>query len=181
MYRLPVMILLSALLTLPGCRREPQRPSAPNGTAALMDQVAKAPDYKPPADGRLTRSQVKMYLDIQRREQEMRKTGAEGATAGLRAARELGYNPKEYAWVRDRAQDAEMLQTTRALSRQVAEARQAILTRLRRQRETAKSVGERAEIDKQVRELEAPSGTDKADPIREANAALLAEVQHGQY
>jgi hypothetical protein len=180
MYRLPVMILLSALLTLPGCRREPQRP-VPKGTAALMDQVAKAPDYRPPADGRLTRGQIKMYLDVQWREQEIRKTGAEGATAGLRAARELGYNPKEYAWVRDRAQDAEMLQTTQALSRQVAEARQAILTRLRRQRETAKSAGERAEIDKQIRELEAPSGTDKADPVREANAALLAEVQHGQY
>ena len=180
MYRLSVMILLSALLTLPGCRREPQRPAAPHGTAALMDQVAKAPDYKPPADGRLTRRQIAIYLEVRRREQEVRKTGAEGATAGLRAARELGYNPKEYAWVRDRVQDAEMLQTTQALSRQVAEARQAILARLRQQRETVKSAGERAEIDKQIRELETPSGTDKADPEGEANAALLAEAQHGR-
>jgi hypothetical protein len=175
------MILLSALLTLPGCRREPKRPSAPNGTAVLMDQVAKAPDYKPSADGRLTRRQIAMYLEVRRREQEIRKTGAEGATAGLRAARELGYNPKEYAWVRDRVQDAEMLQTTQALSRQVAAARQAILARLRQQRETAKSAGERAEIDRQIRELETPSGADRADPIREANAALLTEVRHGQY
>ncbi|HEY2295043.1 MAG TPA: hypothetical protein VGM86_30435 [Thermoanaerobaculia bacterium] len=174
------MILLSALLTLPGCRREPQRP-APNGTATLMDQVAKAPDYRPPADGRLTRRQIAMYLEIQRREQEIRKTGADGATAGLRAARELGYNPKEYAWVRDRVQDAEMLQTTQALSRQVAAARQAILAKLRQQRETAKSAGERAGIDKQIRELETPSGAAEADPVREANAALLAEVRHGQY
>lgn len=178
------MILLSALLTLPGCRREPKR-SVPKGTAALMDQVAKAPDYRPPADGRLTRGQIKMYLDVQRREQEIRKAvpgnNAEGATAGLRAARELGYNPKEYVWVRDRVQDAEMLQATQALSRQVAEARQAILARLGRQREAAKSAGERAEIDKQIRELETPSGTDKADPVREANAALLAEARHGQY
>jgi hypothetical protein len=184
MYRLSVMILLSALLTLPGCRREPKRPAAPNGTAALMDQIAKAPGYRPPTDGRLTRNQIKMYLDIQRREQEIRKTrsgnNAEGATAGLRAARELGYNPREYAWVRDRVQDAEMLQATQALSRQVAEARQAILARLRQQRETAKSAGERAEIDKQIRELETPSGADRADPVREANAALLAEARHGR-
>ncbi len=173
------MILLSTLLLLPGCRREPKR-SAPKSTTALMDQVAKAPDYRPLADGRLTRSQIRMYLDVQRREQELRKAGTESATAGLRAARELGYNPKEYAWVRDRAQDAEMLLTTQALSRRVAEARQAILARLRRQREAAKSAEERAGIDRQIRELETPSGTDKADPIQAANAALLAEVRHGQ-
>lgn len=173
------MILLSALLLLPGCRREPKRP-APKSATALMDQVAKSPDYRPPADGRLTRSQVKMYLDVQRREQELRKAGTENATAGLRAASELGYNPKEYAWVRDRAQDAEMLLATQALSRQVAEARQAILARLRKRRETAKGAEERAGIDRQIRELETPSGTDKADPVQEANAALLAEVRHGQ-
>ncbi len=179
MYRFPAMILLSALLILPGCRRQPKRP-APAGTAALMDQVAKAPDYRPPADGRLTRSQIKMYLDVQRREQEIRQQGADGAAAGLRAARELGYNPKEYAWVRDRVQDAEMLRTTQGLSRQVAAARQAILARLHRQRETAKSAGEKAEIDKEIRELETPSGTAKADPVREANAALLTEVERGR-
>jgi hypothetical protein len=171
------MILLSALLILPGCRREPKR-SAPNGTAALMDQVARAAEYRPPADGRLTRSQIEMYLDVQRREQELRKKGADGATAGLRAARELSYNPKEYAWVRDRALDAEMLQTTQGLSRQVAAARQAILARLRRQRETAKSPDERAGIDRQIRELETPSGAGEADPVRQANAALLAEAEH---
>jgi hypothetical protein len=178
-YRLTVMILLSALLILPGCRREPKR-SFPKGTTALMDQVAKAPDYRPPADGRLTRRQIGMYLDVQRREQDLRKKGADGATAGLRAARELGYNPKEYAWVRDRVQDAEMLRTTRGLSRQVAEARQAILARLHRERETAKSPEERAGIDRRIRELETPSWTDQVDPAREANATLLAEAEHGR-
>jgi hypothetical protein len=34
------------------------------------------------------------------------------------------------------------------------------------------------EIDKQIRELETPSGTDKADPVQEANARRLAEVRH---
>ena len=173
------MILLSALLILPGCRREPKRP-AQNGTATLMDQVVKAPDYRPPADGRLTRRQIEMCLDVQRREQDLRKRGADGATAGLRAARELGYNPKEYAWVRDRVLDAEMLQTTQGLTRQVAVARQAILARLHRQREAAKSPEERARIDKQIRELETPSATDRADPVLAANAALLTEARHGQ-
>ncbi|MFL6236317.1 MAG: hypothetical protein ACJ76N_24510, partial [Thermoanaerobaculia bacterium] len=76
MYRLPVMILLSAFLVLPGCRREPAgvpKKAAPDRTATLMDEVAKAPAYKPPADGRLTRRQVKMYLAVQRREQALRR------------------------------------------------------------------------------------------------------------
>jgi len=171
------MILLSALLVLPGCRREPERP-APSGTTDLMDEIARLPAYKPPADGRLTRRQVEMYLKVQRREQALRRGGADRATAGLRAAHELGYNPREYAWVRGRVSDAEMLQTTAGLRRQVAEARQEILARLRRQREEAKSAGERAEIDQRIQELETPSGTDKADPAQEANARLLAEVRH---
>ena len=62
----------------------------------------------------------------------------------------------------------------------MAVARQAILARLRKQRETAKSAGERAEIDRRIQELETPSETDKADPVREANAALLAEAEHGR-
>jgi len=171
------MILLSALLILPGCRREPKRPAA-KGTTALMDQAAKAPAYKPPADGRLTRRQIGMYLEVQWREREIRKKNP--STVDLLVAQDLGYNPKEYAWVRDRVLDAEMLQTTEGLRRQVAEARRAILARLRRQRETAKSAGERAEIDRQIKELETPSGTEKADPVREANAALLMEAQHGR-
>jgi hypothetical protein len=171
------MILLSALLILPGCRREPKRPAA-KGTTALMDQAAIAPAYKPPADGRLTRRQIKMYLAVQRREQALRRGGVDGATAGPRAAYELGYNPREYAWVRDRVSDAEMLRTTEGLRRQVAEARREILARLRLRREDAKSAGERGEIDQQIRELETPSGTDKADPAQAANARLLAEVRH---
>jgi len=171
------MILLIALLILPGCRREPKRP-APKGTTALMDQVAKAPAYKAPADGRLTRRQIGMYLEVQRREREIRKKNP--STVDLLVAQDLGYNPKEYAWVRDRVLDAEMLQTTEGLRRQVAEARRAILARLRRQRETAKSAGERAEIDRQIKELETPSGAEEADPVREANAALLMEAQHGR-
>ena len=33
-------------------------------------------------------------------------------------------------------------------------------------------------IDKQIRELETPSGTENADPAQEANSRLLAEVRH---
>jgi hypothetical protein len=182
-----VFLLLGVALIVSGCQREsvPDRVSTGQGTASLMDQGAKAPEYEPPADGRLNRRQIGMYLEVHRREvkirDDMRAKGdlAHLATADLRAARELGYNPREYAWVRDRVLEAEMLQTTRSLSRQVAESRQALLALLRKQREAASDAGRKAEIDHQIRELETPSGAASADPVRAANADLLAQAAGG--
>ena len=173
------VLLLGVALTVSGCQRKPvhDQVSTGQGTASLMDQVAKAPEYKPPADGRLNRRQVEMYLEVHRREGEirgaMRAKGdlANLATADLRAARELGYNPREYAWVRDQVLEAEMLRATRTLSRQVAESRQALLAMLRKQRETAADAGDagrKAEIDRQIRELETPTSAANTDPDRKS-------------
>jgi hypothetical protein len=176
--------LLGMALIVSGCQRKPVHDQAP-GTASLMDQVAKAPEYKPPADGRLDRRQVEMYLEVHRREEKIRDAlRAKGdlanlATADLRAARELGYNPREYAWVRERVLEAEMLRATRTLSRQVAESRQALLALLRKQKEAAADAGRKAEIDHQIRELETPAGAANADPVRAANADLLAQASGG--
>ena len=178
------VFLLLVALTVCGCQHKPVADRAP-GTASLMDQVAKAPEYKPPADGRLNRRQVEMYLEVHRREGEIRDAlRAKGdlanlATADLHAARELGHNPKEYAWVRDRVLEAEMLRATRSLSRQVAESRQALLALLRKQREAAVDAVRKAEIDHQIRELETPSDAANADPVRAANADLLAQASGG--
>ncbi len=178
------VLLLSMALAVSGCRHKPVADPAP-GTASLMDQVAKAPEYKPPADGRLNRRQVEMYLEVHQREGKIRDSlRAKGdlanlATADLRAARELGYNPREYAWVRDRALEAEMLRATRSLSRQVAESRQALLALLRKQKEAAADPRRKAEIDHQIHELETPSGAANADPVRAANADLLAQASGG--
>jgi hypothetical protein len=183
MARFCVFLLLVGL-TVSGCQRKPVRDRG-LGTASLMDQVAKAPEYKPPADGRLDRRQVEMYLEVHQREGKIRDSmRAKGdlanlATADLRAARELGYNPREYAWVRDRALEAEMLRATRTLSRQVAESRQALLVLLRKQREAAADAGRKAEIDHQIHELETPAGAANADPVRAANADLLAQASGG--
>jgi len=180
------VLLLGVALTVSGCRQKPAGGALTGqGTASLMDQVAKAPEYKPPADGRLSRRQVEMYLEVHRREEKIRDAmRAKGdlanlATADLRAARELGYNPREYAWVRDRALEAEMLRATRTLSLQVAESRQALLALLRKQKEAATDAGRKAEIDRQIRELQTPLGAANADPVREANANLLAQASGG--
>jgi len=176
------VFLLGMALIVSGCRHKPVADRG-QGAASLMDQVARAPEYKPPADGRLDRRQVEMYVEVHRREGKIRDSmRAKGdlanlATADLRAARELGYNPREYAWVRDRVLEAEMLRATRTLSRQ------ALLALLRKQRQAAANTadaGRKAEIDHQIRELETPSGATNADPVRESNADLLAQVSGPQ-
>src|SRR5882757_3062193 len=138
-----VLALSGSILFACGCQGKSadeasiQKSLHQKSTAGLMDEVAKAPDYHPPADGRLTEAQVKMYLAVRQREQQIREvafkqrqdTGepapadssldqlayvealktvgdqpdlADIATADLRAAQELGFNPKEYSWVKER-------------------------------------------------------------------------------
>src|SRR6476659_5803201 len=73
-----VLALAGAILWACGCQAKPAAddasvPKHPQGTANLMDAVAKAPEYHPPVDGRLTEAQVKMYLDVRQREQQIRE------------------------------------------------------------------------------------------------------------
>jgi len=179
------------------------------GTVDLMDQVSKAPEYKPPADGRLTDRQIGMYLEVKRREQKIREVAfknlkakedtakvekrdvgifeamkavgdiADAATADLRAAQELGYNPKEYSWIKERVLEAQMLQTTKALNQQVAQSQQALLKMLEEQKEAAPDDARRAEIDKQIEEIKKNAAETAADstPAKEYNAALLAKYK----
>ncbi len=84
--------------------------------------------------------------------------------------------------MRERVLEAEMLRATRSLSRQVAESRQALLALLRKQKEAAtdaSDAGRKAEIDHQIRELETPASAASADPVRAANADLLAQASGG--
>src|SRR5436853_5492729 len=163
-----VVALSGSILFACGCQGKPAEDDASiqkslhdKGTASLMDEVAKAPDYHPPADGQLTDAQVKMYFDVRQREQQIREVAfkdfkdqgsafleslktvgdrsdlADIATADLRAAQELGFNPKEYQWVKERVLEARMLETTRALAQQVAQSRQQVLALFEQRRQEA--------------------------------------------
>ena len=170
--RLPSLLLLGAFLLASGCGRTP-----------AGKPVTEARDYKPPADGHLGEGQVRMYLDVRRREQALRQTAFKSrslagvATADLRAARELGVDPQEYRWVRDRVLEARMFQTTQALDQQVALGREALLRSLAEQRKTA-GAAERAEIDRHIRDLRnsAEGATDR-DPVKAFNARFLARFE----
>jgi hypothetical protein len=207
-------LLGAVLLASSGCKRKPAEDEASirrqlerKGTIDLMDQVAKAPDYKPPIDGHLTEGQVRMYLDVRRREQKIREVAfknlntqkgtperekppagafefvkafgdlADVATADLRAAQELGFNPKEYQWVRERVMEAQMLQATEALNQQVARSREALMRSLEEQKKAAGS-DQRAEIDRHIQDLrKSAEGVVDRDPAKKFNASLLARYQ----
>ncbi len=209
--------ILAAVLVLPlllGCGKQPAEDEASiresleeKGTVDLMDQVSKAPDYQPPADGRLTERQVKMYLAVRKRELRIREVAlqslkakgehaeqesreaspfeavkalgdlADVATADLRAAQELGHNPKEFQWVKERVLEAQVLVTTEALNQQVARSRQGILANLEERKRAATTAEERAEIDRQIEELRNAAGSTAGDPAGAYNAGLLARYK----
>jgi hypothetical protein len=178
------------------------------GTLDVMDQVSKAPDYQAPADGRLTDGQVTMYLAVREREQKIREVAfknlraksdqaqqekrqvgffeamkaagdfADVATADLRAAQELGYNPKEYRWVRDRVLEAQMLATTKSLNQQVGQGRQSLVSALEEQKQRTTDEAQRADLDKQIQDLRSDSeAAPDSDPAKELNVRLLAKYQ----
>ena len=217
-----VLALSGSILLAFGCQAKPAADEATiqkrlhqKGTANLMDEVARAPEYHPPADGRLTEAQVKMYLDVRQREQQIREVAfrerqeagepapadsgqdqlayvealktvgdqpgfADIATADLRAAQELGFNPKEYGWVKERVLEAQMQETALALSQQIAQSRQQVLAQLdQRRRETTDPV-QKAQIERQIEDLNKnvqAASIAAADPVRQANAGLLARYK----
>jgi hypothetical protein len=216
-FRTPVCTLFFCLLlgAVSGCKGKPGEDEASirkrldeKGTVDLMDQVSKAPEYQPPADGRLTARQVEMYLEVRRREQKIREVAlknlqskqsrakaekrdvglfeamkavgdlADVATADLRAAQELGYNPKEYSWIKERVLEAQMLRTTQSLNRQMAQGQQELLKMLEEQRIAATDAARRAEIERQIAELKKGASQAAAgSPAKEYNAGLIARYK----
>lgn len=166
-------LFLGAALIVSGCRGK-EKEEAPRGTASLMEEVAKA-EYRPPADGRLTERQVEMYVKVEARSRKIR--GNDPATADLRAARELGVNPKELLWVQDRVREAESAGAGAILDSKIQESRLRVLRFLEEERKKAVDPGRRAEIDRQIGELRAlmKGSRPSLGPGVRHNAALIAK------
>lgn len=180
MVRILVAVLLSASL-FAGCKdgSAQEEASAPQGTADLMAEVAKAPEFQPPADNRLNERQVEMYLAVQDRRGDLPEVDGDQVAAELRAAQELGFNPKEYQWVKDRVLEARMLMATRSLSEQLAQSRQSLLASLEERKRTALDAAEEAEIDRQIAELResSPGIGAEAGAAQDFNAGLLVRYE----
>ena len=239
-------LLLLALLLGSGCRRPDDRGALgervrAKGAAEVVREAAAA-RYTPPADGRLSEAQVRMYLLVRERESRIREAaaleaqrrrdaaaaagaagaerperpertekaekaekaerrearegrggrggtasaaagasdeGALAAAADLRAAQELRVNPKEYAWVRQRVQEAEAAATTQALYQKMAAGREQLLARMRRDREELTDEAQRAAAEREIEEWQ--RGLQAAEPVMtpavRANVALLARYR----
>lgn len=205
--------LLGAALLAGGCKGKPADDAASikesleeKGTIDVMDEISKAPEYKGPADGRLTDQQVKMYIEVRQREQKIREVAlkelkakgdkakeekrevgmfeamkaigdlADVATADLRAAHELGHNPNEYTWVKERVLEAQLVQTSKALNQQMVQGQQSILKMLEEQKKLATDDTQKAELDKQIAELKNSAAQADANntPGAEHNAEMIA-------
>jgi hypothetical protein len=187
---LPAPAALAVLAMLPalGCR-QPDDSAAIRARlrakdAAQVIREAAAARYTPPADGRLTDGQVRMYLLVRERECRIREAAAleaqgRRAAADLRAAQEVKVNPKQYAWVRERVLEAEAAATTQALYQRMAAGREQLLARMRRDRDALTDPARRAaaerEIDDWKRGLQAAEPP--VAPAVRANVALLARYR----
>lgn len=186
--------LRSAVLcmaVLAGCAREAaeekeagkSRQTREMTTAQVMDEVAKA-SYQSPADGRLTEEQVLRYLEVKRRARTLRPAGsASGPQAGagepvaaadLRAALDLGYNPKEIGWTQERVLEAWIALRGQELDRKIAESRNGMLRDLEGRLRSAADPKQKAELEKQIAEIRAaaPLAT-AAPPALDHNASLI--------
>jgi hypothetical protein len=130
-----------ALALLAACRREPAKPEA----------------FKPPADGRLTEAQVRLFLK----------------------SREAGFSRQEYEWVRARVQEARLAGLTSGLDRKVIESRRRILRSLEERSRAATDPAKKAEMDRniaEVRRLLQGAPPEPAPAIRD-NAELVARLE----
>lgn len=177
------------------------------GTIDVMDEISKAPEYNGPADGKLTDQQVKMYIEVRQREQKIREVAlkelkakgdkakaenrevgmfeamkamgdlADVATADLRAAHELGHNPNEYTWIKERVAEAQLNQMAQAMSQQLVKSQDSIVKMLEEQKKLATDDAQKAELDKQIAELKNSAAQAEANntPGAQHNAELIAK------
>ncbi len=195
MRRLPparptLQVALLFLLVLAGCGRAGTERSKGEAlrdlsTAEVMAAMAAA-SYAPPADGRLTERQVRLYLDVIQRAAEdrvKRPRKETGTTGDLRAALELGINPKELLWVEERVREAWIALQGQELDQKIAASRAAMLQDLEARRAAAADPEEKRELAQQIAEIRAaaPPATEVAAAVA-FNAALInrfkTEVRH---
>jgi hypothetical protein len=85
-------------LSAAGCRRqEPGKAASPVSRAAATAEAALRPGFAPPADGLLTDRHLDLYVKVRRAARERSESDA---------ARALGVDADEFAWVRARIIEA---------------------------------------------------------------------------
>lgn len=176
-------VLLCAVLLVSACGREAaetEKGGQKTGemtTAEVMDQAARA-TWQPPADGKLTERQIRMYLEVKGRSQKDFRADEPAATNDLRATLELGYNPKEVGWVRERMMDGWIALRGQELDRKLAASRVQMLRDLETKARGTTDPARKADLEKQIADLRSapPVVTQGTDAV-EHNAALIRRFE----
>jgi hypothetical protein len=183
-----------AVVSLAACRgRAPER-SAPRGPNPRPIERER---YTPPADGRLRAEQIGLYVRVLRREAERRAPPpppAEARKSGMSlehgidvflppdtaAARDLGINTEEFAWVKERIVETETALDARDNLRASLETYRRSLATLRSTRDKVADRKIRATLDSQMTALEQESARTRRElaqqpsPASQFNQELVA-------
>jgi hypothetical protein len=156
---------------------------ADKGVLEVAKETGEA-EYEAPADGKLTEAQIEMFLRVQERAKKIQQVAVSSleekteagsaagekvgftealgalrdagnvATAGLRAAQELGYNPKEYQWVQSTVLTTYAERRQQEVMEQAGAYKEQFLATLKAQRD-ALPEDQRAEVDRGLEEMTA--------------------------
>jgi hypothetical protein len=178
----PALLLCAALL-VSACSREAaeteqeHKNTGEMTTAEIMDLAARA-TYQPPVDGKLTERQVRMYLEVKRLSRKNVQRNEPATSQDLRATLELGYNPKEMSWVRERMMDAWIALRGQELDRKIAASRARMLRDLETQARATTDPARRAGLEKQIAGIRStpPVATRGTDAV-EHNTVLIRRFE----
>ena len=159
-------VAASVALAMGGCQQKPGR--APRPAAAALQSLVR---FRPPADGLITEAQLDRYVRVRR--------GARGRT-DVEAARAVGIDLDEYAWVRARVIEALVALDTRKVRAASEETYGKTIAALRRARQdTRDRVGQRT-LEDQIAALERERAALKQIDTPPVAAALNAKRVAGR-
>ena len=154
-------VAASIALSVGGCEQKSSR--APQAAAAALKALVR---FRPPADGLITDAQLDRYVRVRR--------GAHGRT-DVEAARAVGADLDEYAWVRARVIEALVALDTRKVRGASEETYTKTIAALRRaHQETRDRVGQRT-LEEQIAGLERERAALKQMDTPPVAAALNAK------
>ena len=159
-------VLLGTLpLAASACGR-PARESAASNAPASSPLESR---FRPPPDGLLTGSHLDLYLKVRR---------AAKGRPDADAARAVGIQPDEFAWVRARVVEASVALDSRRVARAAAETYARALTAVREARQRAKEPETVRAVEREIAQLERERASllreEPLPPAVAANARLVA-------
>jgi hypothetical protein len=180
--------LLGAAALLAACRRGTSTQVAVQATPAARPTVPPRANFRPPADGRLTKAQVEAYLGVlekvkldrsRKHEESLLAPGdpLDLESPDVAIARGRGLNVAEYVWVRERVLEAEAA----ALSERLMAAHLAMLERTLKELETrraaAPDAGSRKLIGEQIANFEAEANRTRRESREKEPDSVRANMK----